>query len=85
MAFSFYLRNEGDFRQFYWLMKRGKEKFGKNWPFSLMDMHVMDEYFRQYKNNEKNLNHTWKPSSNLSKEQKSTLIGPIHNPTVEPK
>ena len=41
-----YLRNEGDFRQFYWLQKRGKDRFGTNWPFSLMDMYVMDEYFR---------------------------------------
>jgi hypothetical protein len=49
MAFAFYLRNEGDIRQFYWLMKRGKDRFGSNWPFSLMDMHVMDEYFKQYK------------------------------------
>lgn len=49
MAFAFYLRNEGDFRQFYWLMKRGKEKYGGNWPFSLMDMKVMEEdYFEHY-------------------------------------
>ena len=49
MAFAFYLRNEGDFRQFYWLMKRGKEKYGMYWPFSLMDTKVMDDYFKQYK------------------------------------
>lgn len=49
MAFAFYLRNEGDFRQFYWLMKRGKDKYGMNWPFSLMDTKVMDQYFREYK------------------------------------
>ena len=30
-------------------MKRGKEKYGLSWPFSIMDMHVMDEYFKQYK------------------------------------
>lgn len=49
MAFAFYLRNEGDLRQFYWLMKRGKDRFGSNWPFSLMDMPLMEEYFKQYK------------------------------------
>lgn len=49
MAFAFYLRNEGDFRQFYWLMKRGKERYGSNWPFSLMDTKVMDKYFDEYR------------------------------------
>ena len=54
MAFAFYLRNEGDLRQFYWLMKRGKERFGANWPFSLMDMQLMDEYFKEYKDYQDN-------------------------------
>jgi hypothetical protein len=36
-AFSFYLRNKTDFNQFYEMMKRGKEKFQKEWPFSLID------------------------------------------------
>ena len=49
MAFAFYLRNEADFRQFYWLMKRGKEKYAGNWPFSLMDIKVMEnDYFEHY-------------------------------------
>lgn len=36
-AFSFYLRNKSDYNQFYELMKKGKEKFNKVWPFSLID------------------------------------------------
>ena len=64
MAFAFYLRNEGDFRQFYWLMKRGKERFGSNWPFSLMDMQLMDEYFKEYKSNQNNsLSNQWVPGA----------------------
>ena len=64
MAFAFYLRNEGDLRQFYWLMKRGKDRFGSSWPFSLMDMPLMDEYFRQYKEKQnQSLSKNWAPGS----------------------
>ena len=30
-------------------MKRGKDRYGQNWPFSLMDPKVMDTYFEQYR------------------------------------
>lgn len=42
-------------------MKRGKERFGSNWPFSLMDLHIMEKYFQQYKNKQTSLTNNWKP------------------------
>lgn len=44
-------------------MKRGKDKFGTYWPFSLMDLHFMDKYLMQYKNKQTNVTQTWKIKS----------------------
>ena len=49
IAFCFYLRNDKDFIQFYWLMKNGKKRFGSDWPFSLMDAQYVQNYFAEKK------------------------------------
>ena len=78
MAFAFYLRNEGDFRQFYWLMKRGKDRYGMNWPFSLMDTKVMDQYFQEYKDKQSSMTMDFKQmnllKSNPLDESKNTEV-----------
>ena len=45
-------------------MKRGKDKFGTNWPFSLMDLSFMDKYFDQYKNKNTNITQNFKKMNN---------------------
>lgn len=69
MAFAFYLRNEADFRQFYWLMKRGKERYGSNWPFSLMDIKVMDKYFEEYREKQSSITMNFKIKNFMEKEE----------------
>lgn len=48
LAFSFYLRNEHDFRYLYHMMKSGKEKFKGDWPFSMMDIEGPESWMMQY-------------------------------------
>ena len=49
MAFSFYLRNDADFRQFCQLMKEGKDMYKGDWPFSLIDWHWVQDYYVRYR------------------------------------
>ena len=55
-AFSFYLRNKSDFNLFYDFMKRGKEKFNKVWPFSLIDINFMNELHKRKQSTQQKLN-----------------------------
>lgn len=55
-------------------MKRGKDRFGSNWPFSLMDIHIMDEYFKEYKEYQNSsLSKQWVPSG--FGKQKNVTVG----------
>ena len=49
IAFAFYLRNAYDFKQFYWMMKDGKKRFQGDWPFSLIDIDWVNQYYDSIK------------------------------------